>query len=393
MEIRIGPPATGPNFYKRPSLIGNLMRALGRGNVAFLGPRRTGKTSCLTEINAHPEQFVPVLLNLERHDSVEGWLNDMLAGLRKAADLPSDDPRLEKLNGLFARVKNLKLGAVGFELAERKKAPPWREAADVFLAELLRVDVPILFLLDEFPTFLKLVADKSNKEDVEAVLNWFRAARNDLRDTKVRFLVTGSIGLAGVVRKLGLGPSINEFETLVIPPLTESEALGLLEALALNEGISLDIACRRRILALLGEHWPILLQMFVAEIQNRQLKEPTGADLDQIYQEALVHGRGNKYCEGMYDRLKEIFTPSECQLAREVLKACCRAEGLSRVDFEAIHHRLVPDLDQRLLMDDELDHVLDTLKHDGYLVQQTAGARTTRMASNILRDYWLGKTS
>jgi hypothetical protein len=51
MEIRIGPPATGSNFYKRPALIAGLLRALRRGNVAFLGPRRTGKTSCLEEIH------------------------------------------------------------------------------------------------------------------------------------------------------------------------------------------------------------------------------------------------------------------------------------------------------------------------------------------------------
>ena len=66
IDLRIGPPVTGKNFYQRPALIAKLLRALKRGHVAFLGPRRTGKTSCLEEIKANPDGFIPILLNLER---------------------------------------------------------------------------------------------------------------------------------------------------------------------------------------------------------------------------------------------------------------------------------------------------------------------------------------
>ena len=69
------------------------------------------------------------------------------------------------------------------------------------------------------------------------------------------------------------------------------------------------------------------------------------------------------------------------------------SEGLGREDFEKIHERLVPEASHRSLLADELDHVLDTLKHDGYLVQQTTGKQWTQFASNILRDFWLRKTA
>ncbi len=42
---------------------------------------------------------------------------------------------------------------------------------------------------------------------------------------------------------------------------------------------------------------------------------------------------------------------------------------------------------------EELDHVLDTLKHDGYLLQENTGKRLTRFGSSILRDFWLRKTA
>jgi hypothetical protein len=46
-----------------------------------------------------------------------------------------------------------------------------------------------------------------------------------------------------------------------------------------------------------------------------------------------------------------------------------------------------------LLLADELDCVLDALKHDGYLLQAAGGEQRTGFASHILRDYWRRKTS
>src|ERR1019366_1704068 len=82
MKLRIGPPVTGEDFYPRPQLIQTLARALNGGHVAFLGPRRTGKTSCLKSIVANPpDGYVPLLLNLEKHHSIgnSGWLIDSSA--------------------------------------------------------------------------------------------------------------------------------------------------------------------------------------------------------------------------------------------------------------------------------------------------------------------------
>jgi uncharacterized protein YcgL (UPF0745 family) len=96
----------------------------------------------------------------------------------------------------------------------------------------------------------------------------------------------------------------------------------------------------------------------------------------------------------MFARLKDIFNESECRLAREILRTVCRASrSFSRDDFEALHVRLIPQDAHRSLLTDELDYVLDTLKHDGYLLQATSGEQRTGFASHILRDYWRRKTS
>jgi len=398
MKIRIGPPVVGENFFLRPDLIGLLKNRFSLGNLAFLGPRRTGKTSCLRAILADPGDYLPIYMNLEEHDSVERWFGDMLEELRTAFDKPEKAKRLGgKVSDFLKRIEKVSIpGGGGLEFKKSNIDERWRRTADEFLNLLLEADVPIVFLIDEFPVFLTLVGKNRDISEVESVLNWFRAARQKLAEKPVHFVITGSIGLKGVVRRFGLSPTINDFDVLTIRPLTDGQALEMLELLAADNDIPLSLAGRRNILKLLGANWPILLQLFISELQAACLtKPPTKAQLSQIYKERLVAGGRNQYCDGMYDRLKEVFVDGESlTLARAILKAVCLSpDGLTRTDFEKVHRVLVPDDSHRVLLGDELEYVLDTLEHDGYLLQETEGEQRTRFASNILRDFWLRKIS
>jgi hypothetical protein len=399
MNIKVGPPVSEDDFYPRPELIARLLRALEHAHVAFLGPRRTGKTSCLKKIEAAPPTgYVPISLNLEQYDSVDAWLLAMLAKVRTELGKPGPKAPwlVQKGTQLLRRIEEIQLMGNGIKLSSAKSAhPAWRPLADDLLSLLKETNPPIIFLLDEFPVFLNLVARKHSKEEVEALLNWFRAARQELVVLAPRFLVTGSIGLKGVVRRLGLAPTINDFDTLEIPPLTEAEALKFLATLAGDNRVPLSAAGRRHILKLLGGHWPILLQLFVSELrENLSAKTPTPVALERIYREHLVGGPRNEYCSGMFTRLKDTFTESECRLAREILRRLSHADrGFGRADFEAAHAALVPLPEQRALALDELDYVVDVLKHDGYLRQDIGDEQRTHFASNILRDFWKRKTA
>jgi hypothetical protein len=335
---------------------------------------------------------------LEKHHTVLAWLEEMIIETKSLLEEPSADwPGLNKavtaFTGFLKRIESVTVPGIGGFKLTHAAAQDWRPIADAFLDLLADSGAPILYLLDEFPWFLDLVAKKSSPQEVEAVLAWFRHARQELTDHPARFLVTGSIGLNGLVRRLGLSPTINEFDTVEIPPLNDAEALSFLEQLARDEGVPLSGAGRRRILRLLGTNWPILLQLFVSEVQEWQCatrrRMPAIADLNRIYGDGLVGGNRNKYCSEMWDRLPKVFNPGELRLAREILKELCLAStGKTRDDFQALHARLVPDEAHRAHVAAELDYVLDTLKHDGYVVQPPQDGHRTRFASNILRDYW-----
>jgi hypothetical protein len=228
MHIKVGPPVSEDNFFPRPKLIGRILRSLEHAHVAFVGPRRTGKTSCLKAIVANPPTgYVPIHLNLEKYSSVRKWLDAMLDAVLKELKKPGPKAPwlIEKSTNFLNRIEELKVMGQGIKLAPTKdKSAEWQPIADKLIQVLQETNAPILFLLDEFPVFLNLIARKHPHEEVEALLNWFRAARHDLVDLAPRFLVTGSIGLKGVVRRLGLSPTINDFQTLEIPPLTATES-------------------------------------------------------------------------------------------------------------------------------------------------------------------------
>jgi len=78
-KLKIGSPAAGEHFFPRTTIRQRLIRALTRDHIAFLGPRRTGTTSILRDLQSHPPAGVSAIyLDLQGLRSVPAWLNLML---------------------------------------------------------------------------------------------------------------------------------------------------------------------------------------------------------------------------------------------------------------------------------------------------------------------------
>ena len=405
-KLKIGAPATGDHYFPRPALRNKLIRALSRDHIAFLGPRRTGKTSILRDLERHPPAGISALyLDLQGLRNVPAWLALMLKETKKLLQTPPDKLAWLKHAGkgttsILKRIEQISL--TGVKLTPGQPAvDSWEPIADEFFTLLREHELPIYFMLDEFPWFLGHVAANHSAAEVDATLNWCRKIRQDLSDGPTRFLVTGSIGLTGLLRRLGLSPAANDFDTIDIEPLTDKEALKFLEERAEGEGIALSAPARRRILDCLGIGWPLLLATFLSEVQDRaHAKGPTVKEIESLYEDQMIRGNRNKYCQEMFTRLTkpEMFSPSERRLAQEILRDLSHAnQCFGREDFDNIHARLVPDVAYRSTLVTELDYVLETLRHDGYLVRlkdpSPARDGLHTFASNILRDYWRHRTA
>jgi len=364
MHCKIGSPVTGTNYYSRPDVEQDLAGALSSGHTALLAPRRTGKTSMLMHVRDQAEPDVSVFyLNLEAYVTAQEWVQAMLTEVTQAGWFSS-------MLSPLKRIESFKL--LGNEV--KIKAEHWKTAANTLIRAINGADRRVIFLLDEFPILIKNMAERG--ENVGELLHWFRVCRQT-QTQQVTFLVTGSIGLGEVVRRLGLLETINDFNTIDFLPFTDAQALDFINTLAGDNNLLLPLPIQQRMLALVGCAWPYFLQIFVNEIQRWQRREGKRVDLSSvevIYRQRLLSGQRNHYLSHMLDRLSKIFEPEAQQLARTLLKTCAQhPEGLpgnaDRGCTESLHY------------------VLRVLQHDGYL-RFCVDNRRYYFFSNMLRDYW-----
>lgn len=383
--IVIGAPATGAKFWPREDITRVLTEGLQNDHVIFPGPRRTGKTSILLNLKAtFPPPGRVVLVNAEKYSNP----TELIQGIAKEIITPDLKKRVDKiLKSGASKIKGVKFWQFGVDLNQAAEAD-WAQAAQGLLQALIEEQKPVLIMIDEFSVFVNTLA-KSWPDQAEKLLRWFREWRQRLVDTKVRFLLTGSIGIDTVLRRLKLGDTVNDCRSIEMSPPTPNAARDFLFARAKENAIPVRDETVSEILRLIDPHWYYPLQIFLVEIKDWIRKnggEPTLDDLQIIYTNELVR-KGNESLKHMWDKLTDIFDPLDARYAQALLKDLCKnSTGLSRDEMQQIHLREFPTDDPGKRAD--FSFVLNVLRHDGYLIQDTQGEQRTRFASNLLRDYW-----
>lgn len=140
-KLKIGSPATGDHYYPRIAIRTRIIKALSRDHLAFLGPRRTGKTSILRDLGGHPPPCQSALyLDLQGLRSVPAWLALMLQETRKLIQTPPDKLAwLKKIGkGTSALLKRIdQISLTGIKLTPGQPAVDlWEPLGDEFLALL-----------------------------------------------------------------------------------------------------------------------------------------------------------------------------------------------------------------------------------------------------------------
>ena len=389
MKIRIGSPVSGEYFYPRQKIINRLNKTLEGDNISFLAPRRTGKTSILFHLRDHcPEDNPHFFVNLETCTTPLQMIASLLVPFIKPTTKWGNALGSLKsgATSIIDRIESLSI--VGNGISIKSGPQDWHKPAEQLLKLLESHECSLTYLLDEFPIFINSAA-RQDRDQCEALLRWFRVWRQQTVNSSIRFLVTGSIGLDSVVRRHKLADTVNDFRTVELPPLGESEALELLSALSSEISLSLPEPSAKHLLARLGNAYPYFVQIFVDELDNAlpqaEKRLVTPELIDQIYRERVVISTGNEYLKHMWTRLKEALPDREYTAALTILKAIAHSErGFSRTQIEECVRATIPETAP--LTEDELESILNLLKYDGYFQQDTEAPFRTRYFSNLLRD-------
>ena len=399
-EFYTGAPVDPVDLRYRDAFLKELWQALRTRHVVLTAPRRTGKTSVMDHLRdnpeygfsaisinvqdlTHPADFFQVLLDT-LHDTHPDFVRDHLA------------KGWELVGSVLGKIDEIGVG--GFKLALRQGDPDWRENwrehGDTFLTQARNSHVPILFIVDELPDML-LNLSGENEASLREFLAWFRTQRLSpapARDS-IRWLVGGSVNLAGTLDAHGLVDLINDLDDIRLPPLTGDDIEAFVQDMLRGRGVSFDEGVAPRLISRLGRPIPLFMQMATQDLYRLWKSEQrtiVPADVDTVFDALIVSTGARTRLQHFYSRIRQYYAEPKRSIAYALLSQVSMSEsGLGRVNLLQETDRLLMDLGLELPTHERkqvFNQLLLDLENDFYIVE--VDDEIHDFASGVLKLWW-----
>lgn len=398
----VGNWVSGDRFWNRDQELWDLKELLSEGaNVLIAAPRRVGKTSVMRKLCEELERgsYRCLFLDLQRSQSGEDAIVELGVATRPHQTLW--DRAKELVRDGAGQLESLGTDELKLTFREHLKHN-WQAKGERLFDALAGADKPVVIFMDELPILVNrlLKADEyvitpERRKLTDEFLSFLRAQTIKHR-SKIRLVVAGSIGLEPVLRQAGLSATINTFTPFELRPWDDETAMGCLEALANNYGVVLLEGAARRMVEKLGACIPHHVQMFFNHVYNdvkrRNHHEVSPDDVDRVYGHSMLSTRGHAELSHMEERLKLVLGERDLPLTLDLLTEAAVAGVLTPAAAIALARdsaALAEPGTPREKTEDVLRRIIDVLRHDGYLMDNDAGALV--FASRLLRDWWHGR--
>ena len=391
MKLSTGRWVSGDDFFDRePELRVLALQAREHNHILLTGQRRMGKTSVARELGRRLEADGWVFLFAD----VEGATcpEDAIAEIAKAAH-----PVRTLRTGLGARMRQLgervhEFGVAEFRVQFRAglNAGSWRHHGQQLLHDCAENERPVLLVVDELPIFLKrMLRGDRGTERVDDFLSWLRGVLQGVGDASLTVVVSGSIGLAPLVRRLGIPDRINHLYPFRLGPWDRTTSVACFARLARAYGLRVEAGVAEAVHDRLGIGIPHHVQSFFARLRDFTLMQGrdrlTVEDVATVYRSALLGPPGQNDLVHYETRLKEGLDDDSYSIAMEVLAEASLLDGFTPAaqrHLERLYAIVMDDVPARVV------DALEVLVHDGYL---EAGPNGHVFVSHLLKDWWAAR--
>ena len=399
-EFYAGAPVDPVDLRFRGAFLAELWRTLGTGHVVLTAPRRTGKTSVMDYLRDHPENgFSVVSINVQDLTHPADFFQVLLDGFHDA----HPDFVRERLaagwgliRGVLGRVDAVGVGS--FKLALRESDSDWRrnwrQHGDTFLDRARSTGVPILFIIDEFPDLL-LNLSRESEGLLREFLAWFRTQRQNPAPTRdsIRWLVGGSVNLAGTLDALGLVDLINDLEDVSLPPLTDRDIETFVEDMLSGRDVPFDDDVPQRLVARLGRPIPLFMQMATQDLYRlwkREQRRIVATDVDTVFDTMIVGSAARTRLQHFHSRIRQYYADPKRSIAHVLLgQISVSGSGLMRAVLRQETERVLTDSGVTLPAHERrqiLNQLLLDLENDFYIIEVEKGLYD--FASGVLKSWW-----
>ena len=269
-------------------------------------------------------------------------------------------------------------------------AVTWKRYGDQLLRHCAEYSQPVLLAIDELPIFLKrLHANDGNSHRVEEFLSWLRGALQEHGDDAPVLIVSGSVGLQPLVRRLGISDRINHLYPYRLGPWDRATSIKCFEQLAKSNKLPVEPGVAQAVYATLGIGIPHHVQSFFARLSDFLAIEGRSrvmvADVEEVYRTELLGPSGQSDLAHYETRLRDTFDEDGYSVAMKIL-----AEAAIQQVFTTVARRNLIDASTPIMGNapERLAEAMEVLEHDGYLVADEDGHR---FSSRLLRDWWAAR--
>ena len=388
---------SGDRFWDRETELELLADYLEEGaHLLIVAQRRIGKTSLMQEAIRRLEgRFLCLFVDLQKSQSAADAIVELSVATRPYA------PLWERTKAVFGnildkigdKVESLQLDDLTVQLRSGLTLGDWQAKGDRLLETLAAADQGVVVFFDEVPILVNRILQGDNyqitperRQQTDALMSWLRASC--LRHQgKLRFVVTGSIGLEPILRQAGLSGTLNVFTPFELGPWSRETAAGCIEALAHQYSLELQPEAVEAILDRLGVCIPHHVQMFFDNVYHEsKLRSSTTVDralVAEVYKRDMLSVRGHAELSHLEERLKMVLGPDRHPLALELLSETAVTGELTSFAALTVAREYLP---AETRPGEEVREILGILEHDGYL-RRNAGDNYV-FVSKLLRDWW-----
>lgn len=392
MQTATGRWVVGPDFFGRTAELQTLETRVRAGNhVVLSGQRRMGKTSVARELGRRLSEdgWIFLFADVENAVCPEDVIADIAEAIQRHRSLARRcfSGMTRFFGEAIDRIEELGVPEFRVKVRAALNAATWRRHGEHLFSECAAFDQPVLLVVDELPIFLtRYLEGEGRREGVELFLSWLRATTLGIEGKSPVLLVSGSIGLEPLVRRLSLPDRINYLDPFRLGPWNREDSIACFHELAEANAISCEKGVADAVYDRLGIGIPHHVQSFFARLSEfatmRQRRVIHGSDVEPVYRNGLLGPPGQNDLSHYQSRLKEGLDDDDYTLAMEIL-----AEAATRGVFTAHARRELARRYRDLTsgVPDRIQAVIDVLEHDGYLTRSDDGFR---FKSLLLRDWF-----
>lgn len=405
MDNIAGSPVEGENFYGRGKVVEHLREILTNDDILLLGPRRIGKTSTARAVMAavRNEGWRAVEINVAACQDERAFLDKLESKLAPELATFSEKAKSavgDAFNKVSGRIKSVKIplpgaGPVGIELGEGE-AEDWTKVASDVLHLIVQADDRWMIYVDELPIMLfNFIRDDphSGVQRVRRFLDWFRNDVRALPDVrKVRWLVSGSVGLDTLVQEHGMADTINSMRHQGLAAYSDNVAVAMLKELATSYEIELSNEDAQHIVNTVQWPQPYYLQMAFHHLRALISDHPDDSPAKLIDQaiDIMIQTDNDNDFHHWEGRLTIQLSKADAGHALALLNlaardpAGARAENLLDIVQERMNNATPEDAKKTFI------RLRDILLRDAYWwAEETAGVKRYRFRLEPLRRWWL----